>query len=131
MIDVYRYITFAEKMILVLIAFFTIFGVGTEMQKVFETGTVALTDLLLMFIYAEVLGMVAGFYKSRKIPITIPIFIAITALCRLIILQGKGVGAVDLIYESGAVVLLALAALVIRWNLIKLKRDPEDINKLP
>ena len=101
------------------------------MQKVFETGTVALTDLLLMFIYAEVLGMVAGFYKSRKIPITIPIFIAITALCRLIILQGKGVGAVDLIYESGAVVLLALAALVIRWNLIKLKRDPEDINKLP
>jgi len=129
--DVYRYITFAEKTILVLIAFFTIFGVGTEMQKVFETGTVALTDLLLMFIYAEVLGMVAGFYKSRKIPITIPIFIAITALCRLIILQGKGVGAVDLIYESGAVVLLALAALVIRWNLIKLKRDPEDINKLP
>jgi len=131
MIDVYRYITFAEKTILVLIAFFIIFGVGTEMQKVFETGTVALTDLLLMFIYAEVLGMVAGFYKSRKIPITIPIFIAITALCRLIILQGKGVGAVDLIYESGAVVLLALAALVIRWNLIKLKRDPEDINKLP
>jgi protein PsiE len=131
MIDVYRYITFAEKTILVLIAFFTIFGVSTEMQKVFETGTVALTDLLLMFIYAEVLGMVAGFYKSRKIPITIPIFIAITALCRLIILQGKGVGAVDLIYESGAVVLLALAALVIRWNLIKLKRDPEDINKLP
>ena len=131
MIDVYRYITFAEKTILVLIAFFTIFGVGTEMQKVFETGTVALTDLLLMFIYAEVLGMVAGFYKSRKIPITIPIFIAITALCRLIILQGKGVGAVDLIYESGAVVLLALAALVIRWNLIKLKRGPEDINKLP
>ena len=131
MIDVCRYITFAEKTILVLIAFFTIFGVGTEMQKVFETGTVALTDLLLMFIYAEVLGMVAGFYKSRKIPITIPIFIAITALCRLIILQGKGVGAVDLIYESGAVVLLALAALVIRWNLIKLKRDPEDINKLP
>jgi len=131
MIDVYRYITFAEKTILVLIAFFTIFGVGTEMQKVLETGTVALTDLLLMFIYAEVLGMVAGFYKSRKIPITIPIFIAITALCRLIILQGKGVGAVDLIYESGAVVLLALAALIIRWNLIKLKRDPEDINKLP
>ena len=59
MIDVYRCITFVEKTILVLIAFFTIFGVGTEMQKVFETGTVALTDLLLMFIYTEVLGMVA------------------------------------------------------------------------
>jgi protein PsiE len=96
------------------------------MNKVIQSGDVQLTDLLLMFIYAEVLGMVAGFYRSRKIPITIPIFIAITALCRLIILQGKGISTIDLIYESAAVLLLALAALVIRWNLIKLKRDPED-----
>lgn len=128
MLDIHRYITIAEKAILVLIALFTIYGVGTEMRKVFISGDVSLTDLLLMFIYAEVLGMVAGFYKYRKIPITIPIFIAITALCRLIILQGKGVGAADLIYESGAVLLLATAALVIRWNLIKLKRDPVDSN---
>jgi len=126
MIDVYRYITVAEKAILVLIAIFTIYGVGLEMNKVLQSGDVQLTDLLLMFIYAEVLGMVAGFYRSRKIPITIPIFIAITALCRLIILQGKGISTVDLIYESAAVLLLALAALVILWNLIKLKRDPGD-----
>jgi len=126
MIDFYRYITLAEKAILVLIALFTIYGVGLEMNKVFQSGDVQLTDLLLMFIYAEVLGMVAGFYQSRKIPITIPIFIAITALCRLIILQGKGISTIDLIYESAAVLLLALAALVIRWNLIKLKRDPSD-----
>ena len=126
MIDFYRYITLAEKAILVLIALFTIYGVCLEMNKVIQSGDVQLTDLLLMFIYAEVLGMVAGFYRSRKIPITIPIFIAITALCRLIILQGKGISTIDLIYESAAVLLLALAALVIRWNLIKLKRDPED-----
>ena len=126
MIDFYRYITLAEKAILVLIALFTIYGVGLEMNKVIHSGDVQLTDLLLMFIYAEVLGMVAGFYRSRKIPITIPIFIAITALCRLIILQGKGISTIDLIYESAAVLLLALAALVIRWNLIKLKRDPSD-----
>jgi protein PsiE len=126
--DIYRYITVAEKTILVLIALFTIYAVGIEMWKVVQTGDVALTDLLLMFIYAEVLGMVAGFYKYRKIPITIPIFIAITALCRLIILQGKGVNSVDLIYESGAVLLLGLAALVIRWNLVKLKRDSSEPN---
>lgn len=128
MLDIYRVITFVEKMILVLIAIFTVYGVGIEMQKVVTSGNISLTDLLLMFIYAEVLGMVAGFYKYRKIPITIPIFIAITALCRLIILQGKGVGSIDLIYESGAVLLLALSALVIRWNLINLKRDPNDTN---
>jgi protein PsiE len=84
------------------------------MFTVIQNGKITLTDLLLMFIYAEVLGMVAAFYKYNKIPITIPIFIAITALCRLIILQGKGISTIDLIYESGAVLLLALSAIIIK-----------------
>jgi protein PsiE len=79
-----------------------------------------------MFIYAEVLGMVAAFYKYSKIPIAIPIFIAITALCRLIILQGKGISTVDLIYESGAVLLLAISALVIKLDLKSHTKDSED-----
>ncbi|QWD99742.1 phosphate-starvation-inducible PsiE family protein [Polynucleobacter sp. JS-Mosq-20-D10] len=111
---IYDWITAAEKGILILIAFFTIFSVGIEMYAVLLNGKIALTDLLLMFIYAEVLGMVAAFYKYNKIPITIPIFIAITALCRLIILQGKGISTVDLIYESGAVLLLAISAILIK-----------------
>jgi protein PsiE len=111
---IYELITAAEKGILILIAFFTIFSVGIEMYAVIQNGKIALTDLLLMFIYAEVLGMVGAFYKFNKIPITIPIFIAITALCRLIILQGKGISTIDLIYESGAVLLLALSAIIIK-----------------
>lgn len=111
---IYDWITAAEKAILILIAFFTIFSVGIEMYNVLLIGKITLTDLLLMFIYAEVLGMVAAFYKFNKIPITIPIFIAITALCRLIILQGKGISTIDLIYESGAVLLLALSAIIIK-----------------
>jgi len=111
---IYEWITAAEKGILILIAFFTIFSVGTEMYNVLLNGKITLTDLLLMFIYAEVLGMVAAFYKYNKIPITLPIFIAITALCRLIILQGKGISTIDLIYESGAVLLLALSAIIIK-----------------
>jgi protein PsiE len=125
-LDVYKIITAIEKTILVLIAIFTVYGVGLEMFNVVSTGVIKLTDLLLLFIYAEVLGMVGAFYKFRKIPITIPIFIAITALCRLIILQGKGISTVDLIYESGAVLILALSALVIRWNLIKLVKDSKN-----
>ena len=111
---IYEWITAAEKGILILIAFFTIFSVGMEMYNVLLNGKITLTDLLLMFIYAEVLGMVAAFYKYNKIPITLPIFIAITALCRLIILQGKGISTIDLIYESGAVLLLALSAIIIK-----------------
>ena len=124
--NMYKWITAAEKGILVLIALFTIYSVGAEMYTVLMTGKITLTDLLLMFIYAEVLGMVAAFYKYSKIPIAIPIFIAITALCRLIILQGKGISTVDLIYESGAVLLLAISALVIKLDLKSHAKDSED-----
>jgi protein PsiE len=126
--NMYKWITAAEKGILVLIALFTIYSVGAEMYTVLMTGKITLTDLLLMFIYAEVLGMVAAFYKYSKIPIAIPIFIAITALCRLIILQGKGISTVDLIYESGAVLLLAISALVIKMDLKSPSKDSEDVH---
>ena len=126
--DWYRIITIAEKTLLVIIAFLTAYAVLVEIVVILTERAVKLTDLLLLFIYAEVLGMVAAFYKYRKIPITVPIFIAITALCRLIILQGKGINTVDLLYESGAVLLLAISALVIRWNLINLvhKKNSDD-----
>ena len=123
--DWYRIITLMEKSLLVVIAFLTTYAVVVEIFVVVSVRAVKLTDLLLLFIYAEVLGMVAAFYKYRKIPITVPIFIAITALCRLIILQGKGINTIDLLYESGAILLLALAALAIRWNLVNLIR-PKD-----
>ena len=126
--DWYKIITIAEKTLLVIIAFLTAYAVLVEIVLILTERAVKLTDLLLLFIYAEVLGMVAAFYKYRKIPITVPIFIAITALCRLIILQGKGINTVDLLYESGAVLLLAISALVIRWNLINLvhTKDRDD-----
>ena len=127
--DWYKIITIMEKTLLVIIAFLTTYAVVFEILSVVSTRAVTLTALLLLFIYAEVLGMVAAFYKFRKIPITVPIFIAITALCRLIILQGKGINTIDLLYESGAILLLALSALVIRWNLINLKRPKSDADR--
>ena len=111
-----KVIDITEKCFLVIIALFTVGAMAQEVVMLIEQRSVALKDLLLMFIYAEVLGMVAAFYKYSKIPIAIPIFIAITALCRLIILQGKGISTIDLIYESGAVLLLAIAALIIKWE---------------
>ena len=113
MFDMYKWITNTEKAILVFIALFTVYGVGQEMYSVLLKGAVSLTDLLLMFIYAEVLGMLAAFYASHRIPITIPLFIAMTALSRLIILQGKDGDPSILLYESGAIILIAGACWVI------------------
>jgi protein PsiE len=122
---IYNLIIIAEKCILFFIALLTIFSVCAEMLAVIQNGKIALTDLLLMFIYAEVLGMVAAFYQYRKIPINLPIFIAITALCRLMILQGKGISTIDLIYEGCAVLLLAVSTLVIQYGLLLSKKTEE------
>ena len=108
-----------EKVLLVAIAIATIFATGQEIFTLIENQKVQLADLLLLFIYTEVLGMVGVFYKSNKIPITLPLFIAITALSRMIILQGKGSAPENLIYESAAVLLLALSCLIIRQPSVK------------
>ena len=87
--NIKRLIEVTEKIFLVLIAGFTIAAMFQEVMRLVDHHQIELKDLLLMFIYAEVLGMLAAFYSSSKIPITIPLFIAMTALSRLIILQGK------------------------------------------
>ena len=107
-----KYIHLAEKALLIFIAFATIYATIQEIYELVKIKRVLLADLLLLFIYTEVLGMVAVFYKSNRIPVTLPLFLAMTALARMIILQGKDPS--DLLYEAGAIVLVALACLIIR-----------------
>jgi protein PsiE len=102
----------AEKTLLIFIAFATLCATIQEIIELIKIQRILLADLLLLFIYTEVLGMVAVFYRSNRIPVTLPLGIAITALSRMIILQGKEPS--DLLYEAGAIVLVALACLIIR-----------------
>jgi protein PsiE len=119
-----RWIHYAENAFLLVIGLFTVVAMAQEIWIIVEGRSVALKDLLLMFIYVEVLAMVGVYYDSKKIPITLPLFIAITALARLVILQGKEQPPVNLLYESAAVLLLALACVVITYKPGG-KNDPE------
>ncbi len=105
-----------EKILLGVIAVLTVIAVFQEIYSIYINGKVQLADLLLLFIYTEVLGMIGIFYVSNKIPITLPLFIAMTAIARLIILQGKGMDPIILIYEAGAIFIIAFACLVIRYK---------------
>ena len=109
-------IFFAEKGLLIIVALATLFASLVEVKVMVDNGVVTLADLLLLFIYTEVLGMVGVFYKSSKIPITLPLFIAMTALSRLIILKGSGSDPTNILFEAGAILLIALACLVIRFR---------------
>ena len=75
--------------LMVIILISTVIAVGIEMKNMFLNQSVTLADLLLMFLYLEVLAMVRVFWNQQSISITLPLLIAITALARFIILQGK------------------------------------------
>ena len=105
-----------EKGLLGLIAVLTVIATAQELVDIIDARKVDLADLLLLFIYTEVLGMIGVFYASNRIPITLPLFIAMTAIARLIILQGKEMDASVLIYEASAIAIIALACLIIRFK---------------
>ena len=105
-----------QLLTLVIILISTVIAIGSELYQMFKINRVTLADLLLLFLYLEVLAMVRVFWESQSIQITLPLFIAITALSRFIILQGKSINPEILVYEAGAILLIAFAILVLRFR---------------
>jgi protein PsiE len=100
--------------LLIIILISAVVAVFLEIYNMYQVKTVTLADLLLMFLYLEVLAMVRVFWEQQSISITLPLLIAITALSRFIILQGKEMDPSALVYESSAILLIAIAIVVMR-----------------
>ena len=107
-----QFIWFSEGVILAAIALATLFAAFMELERIIMVQVVDLSDLFLLFIYAEVLGMVGIFYRDKRIPVTLPIIIAITALTRMIVIQSKGFDGINIIYEASGILLLAVSAYI-------------------
>ena len=103
-----------QLILMVIILISTVIAVAIEISKMFQNQSVTLADLLLMFLYLEVLAMVRVFWNQQSISITLPLLIAITALARFIILQGKEMDPTALVYEAVAIVLIAGAIVILR-----------------
>ena len=103
-----------QLILMCIILISTVIAVGIEIKNMFLNQSVTLADLLLMFLYLEVLAMVRVFWDQQSISITLPLLIAITALARFIILQGKEMDPTALVYEAVAIVLIAAAIVLLR-----------------
>ena len=103
-----------QLVLMVIILISTVIAVGIEIKTMFLNQSVTLADLILMFLYLEVLAMVRVFWDQQSISITLPLLIAITALSRFIILQGKEMDPSGLVYEAVAIVLIAAAIVILR-----------------
>ena len=120
----------SEKVLLAIIGISTCIAAALYRYEMFLVRQITLSDLFMLFIYAEILGMVGAFYSTSRIPVTLPIIIAITALCRLIVMQNKEMDALMIIAEASAVIILAGAAYLMslkdKLSLEKLRAREED-----
>ena len=120
----------SEKGLLAVIGALTMLAAAVEIYALWEKKQILLGDLFLLFIYAEIVGMIGAFYASSRIPVTLPIIIAITALCRVMIAQGKDIEDTTLLAASGSILLLAGAAYIMslkdKLSLEKIKSRKTD-----
>ena len=119
---------YSEKLLLAIIGILTMFAAGMDIFHMVKNLKVELGDLFLLFIYAEIIGMVGAFYISNRIPVTLPIIIAMTALCRLIVLHSKEADPWMLIAEAGAIAVLAGAAYAMSLK-DKLSLEKKELRK--
>ena len=119
-------ISWVEDIGLIIIAISTVIAVGVEVSSMFDARTVTLADLLLLFIYLEVLAMVAIYLDSGKLPVRMPLYIAIVALARYMILDMKSLDTWRMLGVAGAVLLIALAILAIRYGHTRFPYSKED-----
>jgi protein PsiE len=112
----HKTLTWVQDIGLIVIAISTVVAVGIEIKVMWDNGTVTLADLLLLFIYLEVLAMVSIYLDSGKLPVRMPLYIAIVALARYLILDMKGMDAWKVVGVSAAALILAFTVLVIRYG---------------
>ena len=108
------YFELLEKIVLSVLIVYTIIAIGMEVQGMIAVYRVTLADILLLFIYIEIIGMIKEYWISKVIRMSYPLFIAMTALARMIIMQRKDVDPSAYVYESVAILIIAIAIVVLR-----------------
>jgi len=122
----HKTLVWVQDLGLLIIAMATIIAVGIEVSSMIAAKTVTLADLLLLFIYLEVLAMVAIYLESGKLPVRMPLYIAIVALARYMILDMKSLDTWRMLGVAGATLLIALSVLLIRFGHARFPYDEAD-----
>jgi protein PsiE len=114
-----RIIRYIEYIGLVIIAIATVFAGYEAVKDMFDLGSVRLGDLLLLFLYLEVLAMVAIYLESGKLPVRLPMYIAIVALARFLILDMKDLTEWQMVGIAITIFLITISTLILRYGHLK------------
>ena len=114
---------------LLVIAFATTVAMYGEVAGMFAAHTVHLSDLLMMFLYLEVLTMIGEYFRSHKLPVRFPLYIAMVALARYLILDMKEMDVWRMLAVTGAILMLTLAVLFIRYGHVRFPYREDQHNE--
>ena len=122
-----------EAIGLIVITLATLVASVIEVKTMIDAGTVTLADLLLLFLYLEILAMVGVYFRSGQLPVRFPIYIAIVALARYLVLDMKSLDDWRMLGVTASMLLLAVAVLVIRYGHTRFpyNETPQDRDPQP
>lgn len=110
---------------LLVVGFATTYSMFQETQAMIAAGRVGLSDLLLMFLYLEVLAMIGQYFRAGQLPVRFPLYIAMVALARYLILDMKEMSETRTLSIALAILLLTVAVLIIRYGHIRFPYSEE------
>ncbi len=121
-----RLLALVENLVLLIIAIATVFAIWAEVMVMVMAAQVTLADLLLLFLYLEVLAMVGLYYNTGKLPVRFPLYIAMVALARYLIMDVKAMEDWRMLAVTGSILLLTLAVFLIRYGHVRYPYPGDD-----
>lgn len=118
-----RAVVLVEDVGLLIILLATLVAAGEEIGTMVQAQSVHLSDLLLLFIYLEVVAMVAAYWQSGQLPVRMPLYIGMVALARYLTLDMKAMDEWRMLAVAGAILILGLAVLVVRYGHMRYPYD--------
>ena len=112
-------LTLVGQTVLIVIAVSTIFAVLQEIAHIWEAGSIAVGDLLMLFLFLEVMSMLNHYLGSGNLPVRYPLYIGIIALARFLVLDIKDIDAFKMFALSGSILLIAIAILIVRYGHVR------------
>lgn len=121
-----RMFSLIEYVGLLLVLLSTVVAAGQEVRQMLGNGRVGVSDLLLLFIYLEIVTMSGVYWRTGRLPVRMPLYVAMVALARHMMLDSTDLASISVLAPAGAILLLGVAVLVVRYGHIRFPYTDED-----
>jgi len=114
-----RILGVVEQSVLIIIGLATVFAVFQAVDHIWQARTITVGDILLLFLYLEVMTMLNHYLSAGTLPVRYPLYIGIIALARFLVLDIKELDAMTMFALSGSILLISISILIVRYGHVR------------